>query len=173
MTWMRSRSVAVSTKLDQAPAGQLCAIHLDHRLPVRKGNPKQIKDWNDLIKPGVSVITPNPKVPAAHAGTTAAGATRCTTTTAIRPKHRTSSKHCLKRRSAGLRRARRNQHLRRARHRRRADRGKTKPCWRPTSWVKTSSRSSPRANPSSLSRPSPSSIRLLIRRAPKRWRKPT
>lgn len=27
---------------------------------VRKGNPKQIHDWNDLIKPGVSVITPNP-----------------------------------------------------------------------------------------------------------------
>ncbi len=28
---------------------------------VRKGNPKAIKDWEDLIKPGVSVITPNPK----------------------------------------------------------------------------------------------------------------
>lgn len=28
---------------------------------VRKGNPKQIKDWDDLIKPGVSIITPNPK----------------------------------------------------------------------------------------------------------------
>lgn len=28
---------------------------------VRKGNPKQIKDWNDLVKEGVSVITPNPK----------------------------------------------------------------------------------------------------------------
>lgn len=28
---------------------------------VRKGNDKQIKDWNDLVKPGVSVITPNPK----------------------------------------------------------------------------------------------------------------
>lgn len=28
---------------------------------VRKGNPKQIKDWPDLIKPGVRVITPNPK----------------------------------------------------------------------------------------------------------------
>ena len=28
---------------------------------VRKGNPKGIKEWNDLIKPGVSVITPNPK----------------------------------------------------------------------------------------------------------------
>src|SRR5262245_57167196 len=30
-------------------------------LLVRKGNPKNIKDWNDLAKPGVSVITPNPK----------------------------------------------------------------------------------------------------------------
>jgi sulfate/thiosulfate-binding protein len=28
---------------------------------VRKGNPKQVKDWDDLIKPGVQVITPNPK----------------------------------------------------------------------------------------------------------------
>ncbi|MEO5587257.1 MAG: sulfate ABC transporter substrate-binding protein [Novosphingobium sp.] len=28
---------------------------------VRKGNPKAIKDWGDLIKPGVQVITPNPK----------------------------------------------------------------------------------------------------------------
>lgn len=28
---------------------------------VRKGNPKGIKDWDDLIKPGISVITPNPK----------------------------------------------------------------------------------------------------------------
>src|SRR3954469_16771580 len=28
---------------------------------VRKGDPKQIKDWDDLARPGVSVITPNPK----------------------------------------------------------------------------------------------------------------
>lgn len=28
---------------------------------VRKGNPKQITDWDSLIKPGVSIITPNPK----------------------------------------------------------------------------------------------------------------
>ena len=28
---------------------------------VRQGNPKGIKDWDDLIKPGISVITPNPK----------------------------------------------------------------------------------------------------------------
>ena len=30
-------------------------------LLVRKGNPKKIKDWGDLARPGVSVITPNPK----------------------------------------------------------------------------------------------------------------
>ncbi|MEX5744180.1 sulfate ABC transporter substrate-binding protein [Massilia sp. X63] len=28
---------------------------------VRKGNPKKIRDWGDLVKPGVAVITPNPK----------------------------------------------------------------------------------------------------------------
>jgi sulfate transport system substrate-binding protein len=28
---------------------------------VRKGNPKNIRDWDDLVKPGVSVISPNPK----------------------------------------------------------------------------------------------------------------
>ena len=28
---------------------------------VRKGNPKKIRDWNDLTKPGIEVITPNPK----------------------------------------------------------------------------------------------------------------
>ena len=28
---------------------------------VRKGNPKAVKDWGDLVKPGVAVITPNPK----------------------------------------------------------------------------------------------------------------
>jgi sulfate/thiosulfate transport system substrate-binding protein len=28
---------------------------------VRKGNPKHVKDWDDLVKPGISVITPNPK----------------------------------------------------------------------------------------------------------------
>ncbi|HOP73686.1 MAG TPA: sulfate ABC transporter substrate-binding protein [Bacillota bacterium] len=28
---------------------------------VRKGNPKNIKDWDDLVKPGITVITPNPK----------------------------------------------------------------------------------------------------------------
>lgn len=31
---------------------------------VKKGNPKGIKDWDDLVKPGVQVITPNPKTSA-------------------------------------------------------------------------------------------------------------
>jgi sulfate transport system substrate-binding protein len=30
-------------------------------LLVRKGNPKNIQDWDDVVKPGVAVITPNPK----------------------------------------------------------------------------------------------------------------
>ncbi len=30
-------------------------------LVVRQGNPKGVKDWDDLVKPGISVITPNPK----------------------------------------------------------------------------------------------------------------
>ena len=28
---------------------------------VRKGNPKSIKDWDDLVKPGIKIVTPNPK----------------------------------------------------------------------------------------------------------------
>jgi sulfate/thiosulfate-binding protein len=30
-------------------------------LLVRKGNPKRIKDWGDLVRPGISVVTPNPR----------------------------------------------------------------------------------------------------------------
>jgi sulfate/thiosulfate-binding protein len=57
-----------------ATNGKLLPLNWQSRLPhnsspytstivflVRKGNPKGIKDWGDLIKPGVSVITPNPK----------------------------------------------------------------------------------------------------------------
>ncbi len=57
-----------------ATAGKLLPVNWESRLPnnsapytstivflVRKGNPKGVKDWSDLIKPGVSVITPNPK----------------------------------------------------------------------------------------------------------------
>ncbi|HEY4368016.1 MAG TPA: sulfate ABC transporter substrate-binding protein [Steroidobacteraceae bacterium] len=57
-----------------ATNGKLLPVNWESRLPhnsapytstivflVRKGNPKGIKDWGDLIKPGVSIITPNPK----------------------------------------------------------------------------------------------------------------
>jgi sulfate transport system substrate-binding protein len=33
-------------------------------LLVRKGNPKDIKDWGDLVRPGIAVVTPNPKTSA-------------------------------------------------------------------------------------------------------------
>jgi sulfate transport system substrate-binding protein len=39
---------------------------------VRKGNPKQIRDWDDLVKPGIQVITPNPKTSAGGRWTYAA-----------------------------------------------------------------------------------------------------
>ncbi len=64
---------------------------------VRKGNPKQIHDWPDLIKPGVSVITPNPKTSGAHAGTIwRPGVTHYTRTITIRPKRRSSLKTCTR-----------------------------------------------------------------------------
>jgi sulfate transport system substrate-binding protein len=57
-----------------AQQGKLLPLNWQTRLPddsspytstivflVRKGNPKGIRDWSDLIRPGVSVITPNPK----------------------------------------------------------------------------------------------------------------
>jgi sulfate transport system substrate-binding protein len=57
-----------------ASNGKLLPINWEERLPnhsapytstivflVRKGNPKGIRDWGDLVKPGVSVITPNPR----------------------------------------------------------------------------------------------------------------
>jgi sulfate transport system substrate-binding protein len=57
-----------------AEHGRLLPVDWQKRLPnnscpytstivflVRQGNPKAIKDWDDLVKPGISVITPNPK----------------------------------------------------------------------------------------------------------------
>lgn len=58
--------IASKTKL--LPAGWQTRLP-DHSAPytstivflVRKGNPKRIRDWPDLVKPGVTVVTPNPK----------------------------------------------------------------------------------------------------------------
>jgi len=68
-------TLALAGDIDQiANQGKLLPVNWEERLPdhsapytstivflVRKGNPKNIKDWGDLVKPGVSVITPNPK----------------------------------------------------------------------------------------------------------------
>ena len=68
-------SLALAYDIDVlAEKGKLLPADWQKRLPdhstpytstivflVRKGNPKAIKDWGDLIKPGVQVITPNPK----------------------------------------------------------------------------------------------------------------
>ena len=67
-------TLALAYDIDAIAEGGLLAKDWQKRLPnnsapytstivflVRKGNPKGIKDWDDLVKPGVSVITPNPK----------------------------------------------------------------------------------------------------------------
>src|SRR5689334_8622382 len=68
-------TLALAADIDAiATNGKLLPVNWEERLPehsspytstivflVRKGNPKKIKDWNDLVRPGVSVITPNPK----------------------------------------------------------------------------------------------------------------
>jgi len=68
-------TLALAADIDAiANNGKLLPVNWEARLPehsspytstivflVRKGNPKGIKDWGDLVKPGVSVITPNPK----------------------------------------------------------------------------------------------------------------
>jgi sulfate transport system substrate-binding protein len=67
-------TLALAYDVDAVAASGLLARDWQKRLPqnscpytstivflVRKGNPKGIKDWGDLVKPGVAVITPNPK----------------------------------------------------------------------------------------------------------------
>jgi sulfate/thiosulfate transport system substrate-binding protein len=67
-------SLALAYDIDAIAAKSLTAADWQKRLPlnaspytstivflVRKGNPKGIRDWDDLVKPGVGVVTPNPK----------------------------------------------------------------------------------------------------------------
>ena len=67
-------TLALAYDIDQIAARGLIAPNWQARLPansspytstivflVRKGNPKRIHDWIDLVKPGVQVVTPNPK----------------------------------------------------------------------------------------------------------------
>ena len=59
---------AIATRRSCCPPTGRCACRTTARPTPRRscswcasGNPKHIKDWDDLVKPGVSVITPNPK----------------------------------------------------------------------------------------------------------------
>ena len=68
-------TLALAGDIDAIAAnGKMLPVNWQSRLPhnsspytstivllVRKGNPKGVKDWGDLVKPGISVITPNPK----------------------------------------------------------------------------------------------------------------
>ena len=68
-------TLALAADIDEiATRAQLLPANWQSRLPnnstpytstivflVRKGNPKGIRDWGDLVKPGVGVVTPNPK----------------------------------------------------------------------------------------------------------------
>ncbi|ACL65534.1 sulfate ABC transporter, periplasmic sulfate-binding protein [Anaeromyxobacter dehalogenans 2CP-1] len=67
-------TLALAYDVDAVAKVGLVAPAWQHRLPqnaspytstivflVRKGNPKHLADWDDLVKPGVQVITPNPK----------------------------------------------------------------------------------------------------------------
>ena len=67
-------TLALAYDIDAIAAKGLITADWQKRLPlnaspytstivflVRKGNPRGIRDWDDLVKPGVSIITPNPK----------------------------------------------------------------------------------------------------------------
>jgi len=68
-------TLALAGDIDNiAQQGRLLPLNWESRLPnnsapytstivflVRKGNPKKIRDWADLIRPGIAVITPNPR----------------------------------------------------------------------------------------------------------------
>ncbi|CAA9255535.1 MAG: Sulfate and thiosulfate binding protein CysP [uncultured Craurococcus sp.] len=67
-------TLALAYDIDEIAARGLIGRDWQKRLPensapytstilflVRKGNPKAIRDWGDLVKPGVGVVTPNPK----------------------------------------------------------------------------------------------------------------
>jgi sulfate/thiosulfate-binding protein len=67
-------TLALGYDIDAIAASGLLPANWQSRLPnnsspytstvvflVRKGNPKKIKDWDDLVRPGVQIVTPNPK----------------------------------------------------------------------------------------------------------------
>src|SRR4026208_1274355 len=62
MSWSRQRAGLISDPGWQKRLAQNSAPYTSTIVfLVRKGNPKGIKDWSDLARPGIAVITPNPK----------------------------------------------------------------------------------------------------------------
>src|SRR5262249_54474761 len=72
---------------------------------VRDGNPKHIKGWNDLIKPGVQVVTPNP-APARRSGTSSRRTWPSGTSARPTPRQRRTCRSCSITSSRRTRRAR-------------------------------------------------------------------
>ena len=127
-------TLALAYDIDAIAAKGLIAADWQKRLPqnaspytstivflVRKGNPKGIKDWDDLIKPGVSVITPNPKTSGGARWNYLAAWGYALKKFGSRRQGQALRRRALQA-SAGARyrRARRDRDLRRARRRRRA-----------------------------------------------------
>ncbi len=140
-------TLALAADIDSiAQQAKLVPVNWESRLPnnsapytstivflVRKGNPKGIKDWGDLIKPGVQVITPNPRTSGgARWNYLAAWAWALKQPGGNDADCEGVSHQGLQERAgAGYRRPRGDDDLRPARHRRRAARvGRTKPCSR-------------------------------------------
>ena len=134
---------------------------------VRKGNPKGIKDWGDLVKPGIAVITPNPKTSGGARWNYLAawawakrqpGGNDATAKEFV-------TQALQERAGARHRRARFDHDLRAARHRRRAaSPGRTRRCWRSRSSAPTSARSSCPRSASWPSRPVAVVDKVALRR---------
>ncbi|SQI46719.1 Sulfate starvation-induced protein 2 [Serratia plymuthica] len=138
---------------------------------VRKGNPKQIHDWADLIKPGVSVITPNPKTSGgARWNYLAAWGYALHHNNNDKAKAQEFVKNLYKNVEVLDSGARGSTNTF-------VERGigdvliawKTKRCWRKKSWVKTSLRLSLRANRSWLNQPCQWWIKWSISAGPAMW----
>ena len=133
---------------------------------VRKGNPKGIKDWDDLVKPGVQVITPNPEDLGRRALELPGGLGLCAeeqfgaTRTRRRLRRRCSSRTC---RCSIPARAARRRPSSSAASATCCWRGRTRRSWPSTSSARTSSRSSCRRCRSSPSRRWRSSTRSPTR----------
>ena len=111
---------------------------------VRKGNPKGIKDWDDLVKPGVSVVTPNPKTSGgARWNYLAAWGYALKKTAATPGRRRSSSPRCSTTCRCSTRaRAARSSPSPSAASATSSSRGRTRPSSPSRSWGRTSSRSS-------------------------------